>query len=174
MSYPTAGKLLLIPFMAMGIFTFILGWMLRKKPSIRRISTLISTCLYLFAHICLYLLPNTEDPRLFDYFVIAFFLFAMSFNFAMYYASLSTSISFVVEANLLGTAWGTVGSSIGLSQCLIPLIFIPIINSDPDISISYQNLNKFGILLAAIPVGFSIWINYWDNYKVLDTYYAKI
>jgi Na+/H+-translocating membrane pyrophosphatase len=82
-------------------------------------------------------------------------------------------VSYVVSPNVLGTAWGAVGSSLGLSQCLVPLIFIPIINSNFDISISYELVNLFGVAFAAISVLFSIWIICWENYSVLDRYYAK-
>lgn len=51
----------------------------------------------------------------------------MAFNFAVYYASITTSISFLVDSSILGTAWGVAGSMIGFSQCLVPLLFITII-----------------------------------------------
>ncbi len=88
----------------------------------------------------------------------------MSINFAMYYSCLTSAVSYVVKPCFIGTAWGAVGSSIGLSQCLVPLAFIPIINSDSNLSVSYQRLNYFAIVLAAIPVLFGFWINFNSNY----------
>lgn len=82
----------------------------------------------------------------------------------MYYSCLTTAVSYVVHPSVIGTAWGAVGSSIGLCQCLAPLAFIPIINSDINLSVSYQRLNFFGISLAVIPVLFALWINYKNGY----------
>lgn len=84
----------------------------------------------------------------------------MSLNFAVYYASITTSIPFTVNSDILGTAWGCAGSAIGFSQCLVPLLIIYVINSHTDLGVAYRNLNFMGILLSIIPVLFSMWINY--------------
>lgn len=88
---------------------------------------LIGTGNYLFSHFLLFFLPNTKSPEYYHYLIVLYFLFSMAFAFAVYYASISTSISFLVDSSVLGTAWGVAGSAIGISQCLVPLIFIAII-----------------------------------------------
>lgn len=84
----------------------------------------------------------------------------MSFNFAVYYASITTSVPFLINSSVLGTAWGCAGSAIGFSQCLIPLVFISVINSHTNLAEAYRNLNFLGIILSIIPVLFALWINF--------------
>lgn len=98
------------------------------------------------------------------------FLFSMSFNFAVYYGALTTSVPFLVSQSVLGTAWGCAGTAIGISQCVIPILYSAIISSNDDLSIGYRNLSFGGIVFGMIPVGFALWIYYWD-YEVLDEHY---
>lgn len=125
--YADTGKILLIPFMGMAIFTIIIGYLLRQKPHLRRIIIAFGTMLYFAAHVGLYLLPNTKNPQTYHYVYVVFFLLSMSFSFAVYYSALTASISFLVNPSVLGTAWGCAGSAIGISQCFIPLLFTAII-----------------------------------------------
>lgn len=73
----------------------------------------------------------------------------------------------MVEEKVLGTAWGIAGSVVGFSQCIVPLIFIKIIDSDPNLSISYRSLSLFSCSLAIIPVLFALWI-YFRDYRKID------
>ena len=59
-SYTDTGKLLLIPFVGLIFFTAFSGYVLRKRPSIRRISMLVSTTLYMSSHLVLFFLDNTK------------------------------------------------------------------------------------------------------------------
>lgn len=170
--YTIAGKFLLIPFSALAIFTLIMSTVLRKRPSVRRLSMLIGTGVYLFAHICLYFLPNTQEPQFYHYIVVIFFLFSMAFQFAIYYASISPSIAFLADPSALGTAWGVAGSAIGFSQCLVPLLFMAVIGGRVDLAGAYRDLSGVGVILAIIPLGFAIWINYFD-YQTLDMRYCE-
>lgn len=98
----------------------------------------------------------------------------MAFNFAVYYASITTSISFLVDSSILGTAWGVAGSMIGFSQCLVPLLFITIIGGQTQLSEAYKNLSGMGVILAIIPLLFAMWVNYYDfYYDILDVRYAE-
>lgn len=95
----------------------------------------------------------------------------MSFNFAVYYSSISPSISFLVDEGVLGTAWGVAGSAIGFSQCLVPLLFILIIGDRGDLGVAYKDLSGVGIMLATVSLGFAMWVNYYD-YEILDIKYS--
>lgn len=72
----------------------------------------------------------------------------------------------------MGTAWAVAGSAVGFSQCLVPLIFILILGDEKDLSKAYSNLSGLGAILAMIPLGFAMWVNYFD-YDILDMRYAE-
>jgi hypothetical protein len=59
-AYTDAGKLLLIPFLSLAIFTGIVGILLQKNPTFRRKCILFSTTLYMLMHFSLLLLPNSK------------------------------------------------------------------------------------------------------------------
>lgn len=96
----------------------------------------------------------------------------MAFQFAVYYASISPSIAFLADPSALGTAWGVAGSAIGFSQCLVPLLFMAVIGGRVDLAGAYKDLSGVGVVLATIPLGFAIWINYFD-YQILDMRYCE-
>lgn len=96
----------------------------------------------------------------------------MAFNFSIYYTCITPCIPFLVSSDVLGTAWGIAGSAIGLSQCLIPILFIAVIGSRSNLSSAYSDLCGVGVILAIIPLGFAMWINYFD-YDILDMKYSE-
>jgi len=119
------------------MFTVICGYILKKNPSFRRKSMLVSTAVYLTAHFLLYFTPNSTEPKAYHFVVVIFFLFAMAFNFSIYYTSITPSISFLVTSNVMGTAWAVAGSAVGFSQCLVPLLFILIVGGENNLSKAY-------------------------------------
>lgn len=166
-SYTDAGKLLLIHFTLLPFISALFAYFLRKKPSIRRMSIVVSSLLYVIAHLVVYFLPNSPEPQYYHYLVIVIFLVILSVNFTIYYVSLTAAISFLVEEEVLGTAWGIAASMVGFSQCLVPLAFIKIIDSNSDLAISYKSLSLFTTSLAVIPFLFALWI-YFRDYSILD------
>ena len=114
-SYSNAGRLLLIPFGGLSILSIIVGKTFIHYPHLRRGSFLLSTCLFFVMMVCLYFLPNTSDPSAWHYIFIILFLISMSFAFTIFYAGVSPAISYIVEEESIGTAWGVVGTAIGLS-----------------------------------------------------------
>lgn len=161
----------MIPFSFLAVFTILCGFILKKKSSFRRLSMLIGPTFYMVCHFILFLTPNTKTPSLLNYVIVIMFLFSMSFNFAVYYVSITPSISFFTPNGSLGAAWGVAGSAIGFSQCLVPILIGAILSQTQNLSQSYRNLSALGVLLSIIPVLFAMWINYYD-YEVLDFSYA--
>lgn len=56
---------------------------------------------------------------------------------------------------------------VGFSQCLVPLAFIGIIDSNSDLAVSYKSLSLFTTSLAVIPFLFALWI-FFRDYSILD------
>lgn len=96
-SYADTGKLLIIPFGALSIFSVIVGKVFTQNSKIRRKSFLFSTSLYFVMMAALYFVPNQESPSTFYYFFVALFLLTMSFAFSIFYSGMCTSISYVVK-----------------------------------------------------------------------------
>jgi hypothetical protein len=53
-----------------------------------------------------------------------------------------------------------IGCAVGLSQCIIPFMNISIIDSDPDLSVSYKRLNLVYILIAFAALCLAIYIKF--------------
>ena len=166
-SYTDAGKLLLIHFTLLPFISALFSYALGKVPHLRRLSIVVSSILYFLAHLSVYFLGNTSSPKFYHYLVIAIFLIILSVNFSIYYVSLTAAVTYMIEEKVLGPAWGIAGSVVGFSQCIVPLIFIEIIDSNPDLSISYRSLSLFCCSLSVIPVLFGLWI-YFRDYRIID------
>lgn len=82
----------------------------------------------------------------------------MSFSFAIYYTGILSSIPCIVPEKSVGTAFGVIGCVVGLSQCVVPFMNIAIIDSDPELSISYKRLNLVYILIAFAALCMAIYI----------------
>ena len=122
--YTTAGQLLLIPMSGLTILTFIFGNILKNNPRVRRLSIAVASVLYLTTMAALYYLPNSAEPTLTHYIMIVVFLASFSVFATVYYASLTTSVPYLVKSSILGTAWGFAGCAVGFSQCIIPGLYI--------------------------------------------------
>lgn len=127
-SYTTSGQLILIQWAGLAVFVLIYGRFLRAKPHLRRLSILIAFSFYFAAQMGLYFLPNAEHPQPYHYFVIVVFLISFAAFATVYYSALTPAITFLVEDSVLGTAWGITGSSIGFVQCIVPLLYIWVMN----------------------------------------------
>lgn len=96
----------------------------------------------------------------------------MAFTFSIYYVSITPAVSFFIPEDVVGTAWGVAGSAVGFSQCLIPLLVMAVLGSSTDLPRMYSHLSALGFGLSIIPLGFAMWINYFDDYDILDVRYA--
>lgn len=91
----------------------------------------------------------------------------MSFGFAIYYSAILAAVPYVVDKNSVGTAFGVLGSIVGLSQISTPFMNIAIIDSDDDLSVSYKRLNFVYIFLALTALVTAIYIN-WGGFELMD------
>ena len=91
----------------------------------------------------------------------------MSFGLAIYYSAILAAVPYVVEKNTVGTAFGVIGSVIGLSQIITPFVNIVIIDSDEDLAVSYKRLNFAYIFIALSALISAIYIN-WGPFGQLD------
>ncbi len=114
--------MLLIPFGILVAFSYIISKICSKKPQYRRKIILLVSILFFISITCVYFLPNTDTPTVLHYIVISIFLLMISAMFATEYCALITSITYLVDKESLGTAYGVFGTCLGLSQCLFPLI----------------------------------------------------
>lgn len=156
--YADAGILLVIPFASVAILSILFSIVMNKHPKTRRTLMVASTVLYLVGQIVLYFLPDTQEPTAWYYVVISFFCLTNGFGFAILFSGLQAAIPYVVEKKTIGTAYGVLGCAVGFSQCLMPFVNIAIIDSDPDLSISYTTLNLFYIGFATISLSLAVYI----------------
>ena len=72
----------------------------------------------------IYFLPNVtaDTPNAIHYVVVILFLVFFSIFSASIYTTMTSSVSLLVDKKRLGTAWGVVGTAIGLGQTLSPVI----------------------------------------------------
>jgi hypothetical protein len=82
----------------------------------------------------------------------------MSFGFSIYYSGILAAVPYVVEKRSVGTAFGVIGSIVGLSQISTPFMNIAIINSNDDFAISYKRLTFVYIFIALIAYITAIYI----------------
>lgn len=148
----------MIPYSIEALFSIIFGIIMSRKPTIKRNIYMASTFLYFVGHIGLYLLPQTQNPTPSYYVVIAFFCLTLSFSFSIFYCVILVAVPYVVEPKTVGTAFGVIGSVVGLSQCIMPWINIAIIDSNDDLSISYKSLNFAFIIFSFIAFALALYI----------------
>lgn len=68
----------------------------------------------------------------------------------------------MVKKKYVGTAWGIVGSTIGLSECIGPISNTLMISSDDDLGQSYKNLTLYTTGISLMTFIFSAWILFGD------------
>lgn len=61
----------------------------------------------------------------------------------------------MAKKKYIGTAWGIVGSTIGLSDCVGPITNTLMITSDEDLGQSYKNLTLYTSSIALMTFLFS-------------------
>jgi hypothetical protein len=123
--YVTTGNLLMIPYFAGSIVALIFGRMLALRPTVRRKCLLICTSLSAAGVAALYFLPNNataEEVNAVDYVVVVIFLLMLSLLAGSMYTVLGSSITLLVDKKRLGTAWGAIGTAIGLGEIISPTI----------------------------------------------------
>lgn len=123
--YVTTGNLLMIPYVAGSIVALIFGRMLAVRPTARRSCILICTSLSTAGVAALYFLPNNytvEDVSAVDYVVVVVFLLMLSLMAGSMYTVLGSSITLLVDEKRLGTAWGVIGTAVGLGEIISPTI----------------------------------------------------
>ncbi len=130
---------------------------------------LSSNIIITLAIIILYFLPNlnpNENTDPFTYISVIFYLFMFSVFFGSIYTILVSSVSLLADKKRLGTAWGVVGTAIGLGQSVSPLIN-GLVEEDNDLKGSYKTLTLVYIFLSCFPLILSIMVRF-GPYKVLD------
>jgi hypothetical protein len=98
---------------------------------------LMVSILFFLAMCGLYLLPNTKEPTASHYIMICVCLLMISAMFATEYCALITSITYLVDEDSMGTAYGVVGTSLGMCQCFVPLVNSSILDQYTQQDLSY-------------------------------------
>lgn len=130
---------------------------------------LSSNIVITIAMIIFYFLPSlnpNEDIDSFTYIWVVFYLVMFSVFFGSIYTILVSSVSLLADKKRLGTAWGVVGTAIGLGQSVSPLIN-GLVEEDYDLKGSYKTLSLVYIFLSCFPLILSTMINF-GPYNVLD------
>jgi hypothetical protein len=125
LSYVTTGELLLIPFVFGSILALIFGRILITRSYNRRFTIVFSSVMIFIGFVIIYILPNnrsSEEVSAFDYFAIIIFLFLFSVLAGTLYTVLCSSVSLLADKKRLGTAWGVIGTAIGLGESVSPVL----------------------------------------------------
>ena len=128
----------------------------------------IGKALYLVALIVLYQMPKTDSPSSLYYIMVIVFLLMMSFNWAVFHSIVEPCIAYYVQEQHLGTAWGIVGSTLGLCQSIFSLVNIWITSSSKSELLSYSYLMLNYIVVGGVSLGVGLWIRCRD-YSRLDS-----
>jgi len=167
--YVTTGKLLLIPYTLGSLFSLIFGRILSLRPTARRIMIFANSFLISSAMILLYFLPNVnqkEDVDTYRFVVVVIFLVMFSMFSGSIYTVLTSSVSLLADKKRLGTAWGVVGTALGLGQAVSPLIN-GLVEGNDNLKESYKDLSLVYIFLTLIPVVMSCVI-FFGPYSILE------
>lgn len=78
-----------------------------------------------------------------------------------------TSVPYVVEKKVVGTAFGISGSAMALAQCITPLGYMVVMENSSSLIKEYENVNLFGVGVAFITILFTLWMKH-DNFQCLD------
>lgn len=101
------------------------GKILIVRSSLRRFTILFSSIMICFGFVILYLLPNNKtvaEVSTYDYFAVIVFLFLLSVLAGSLYTVLCSSVSLLADKRRLGTAWGVIGTAIGLGESVSPIM----------------------------------------------------
>ncbi len=96
----------------------------------------------------------------------------LSVFFGSIYSILVSSVSLLADKKRLGTAWGVVGTAIGLGQSISPLAN-GLIEQDDNLKGSYKTLCLAYIIMSCFPLIFSIIICF-GPYSVLDNTFGEV
>jgi len=124
-SYVTTGELLLIPYVFGSILALVFGRILIVRSYTRRFTILFSSVMISLGFVIIYILPNNISPAQvssFDYFAIIIFLSLYSVLAGSLYTVLCSSVSLLADKKRLGTAWGVIGTAIGLGESISPIM----------------------------------------------------
>jgi MFS family permease len=117
-SYVTAGYFLFIPYGLAAAFSFLIGKVLNKIPTLKRKIIVFGSILYSVGILASFLLPNidkSEPVPSYYYGIVGIQFLTISLMMSILYGCLSSSIKYVVDENHLGVGWGVIGSTVGLS-----------------------------------------------------------
>ena len=133
----------------MAIYAGIGGKLMSIYPKMRRRVLVFGFLTNFIAFILLYYLPNTQLPSGYHYFVISLFLCSISVGLGSYYCGVLPCIANVVEENVLGLAWGVLGTAIAFAGLAAPSIysFIVSLNED-DLVVGYSNMVLCGMCFS--------------------------
>jgi hypothetical protein len=158
--YVTTGYLLMIPYFAGSAIALIFGRLLTQKPTIRRGICLFSCVFATIGIAALYFLPNNSNASevsALDFIVIVAFLLFLSLLAGSMYTVLASSVSLLADKKRLGTAWGVIGTAIGLGQSISPLLN-GLIEKEDDLTESYTNLTLIYLLISILSVAMTLWL----------------
>lgn len=105
--------------------SIIIGKIVIEWPRSRRYFIAITPLVYSTGILAIVILPNNNMPadiNAWDYVVIVLFFLTISASFAVLYTVLCSAISLLSDSKRLGTAWGVLGTAIGLGESVGPII----------------------------------------------------
>lgn len=92
----------------------------------------------------------------------------MSLLIAITWTVIYPSVIYFLNKKYLGTAYGVIGASIGLAQCVGPLINAVWIDSTNILSESYKNLYLYYVVISMAPILLSVWIFFRPEFDKMD------
>lgn len=173
-SYTDAGKLLMIPFGAMTIYSMIIGKVLAILPHIRRKILVLTFAFNFFMIIILYYLPNSTQPSSYHYFFVIVFLLSESVGLGTYYSGVMPLVVLVVPETTLGLGWGIIGTAIAFSGAFGPAIYGVVVSlSEDNLSEGYQNLTLCGAVFSCFSL-ITVEYLYFGSFGIFNKKYSDI
>lgn len=115
LSIPTAGKLVMIPYIVCALGCPLYGYLANRFQNRRKLLILFVPTIAVLAHIIVFLMPHTAEADAFTYIFISLGLLVLGLAFSGYVSIVVPSISLVVDENIIGTAFGLLGMANAVS-----------------------------------------------------------
>lgn len=119
---PTAGKLVMIPYVVCSLGCPLYGYIANKFQSRRKFLIFLVPTIAAIAHVILFLIPNTAEATALTYVLIVLGMAVLGLSFSGYVSIVVPSISLVVDEAILGTAFGVLGMANAATESIFPML----------------------------------------------------
>lgn len=158
--YANAGLFVMVPSGLCPLFGFIWIWLIKKYPNERRLIFITMSLSTVMLHLLMMVVPNTDTPTIAVYILVPFALSMYSISFSGFLGLIAPSTSILVPKNLIGTAYGCVGSMFALSMTIMPIFNGLITSISTDLKQNYLYLEYVYLPLSLLYLGSLVYVKF--------------